>query len=108
MNRGHIEQTDSPDHSVNTGNNSPVLLNRLTLPKDPRALVSLILGLAVCLALSIAVNIWSAYTIRDIGTRKWLHDYDLNQFQMHEFRDVQIDVQVAKAMAQQAMTQCKR
>lgn len=100
-----IHPENCSDESVSAAKGANVNVNRFTLPRSPQELI-----VAVLLALSIAVNFWCAYTIRDIGTRKWLHDYDLNQFQMHEFRDVQIDIQVAKEMAKQALNspQCKR
>lgn len=100
-----IHPENCSDDSVHAAEGANVNVNRFTLPKDPREWIT-----AVALALSIAVNLWCAYTIRDIGTRKWLHDYDLNQFQMHEFRDVQVDVQITKELAKQALVsqQCKR
>lgn len=60
---------------------------------------------SVILAISIMVNVFCLWTIRDVGTRKWLHDYDLNQFQMGEFRQLQREVDLDHALLQQ---QCKR
>lgn len=70
-----------------------VNVNRFTLPKDPREIL-----VAVILSLSILVNLWCGWIIRDVGTRKWLHDYDLNQFQMNQFAGVQKDVEVTKEL----------
>lgn len=83
-----------------SGNNAPVQITRFSLPKDPWQLIT-----ATILALSIAVNIWCGWIIRDIGTAKWLHDYDLNQFQMGEFRQLQREVDIDHALVEQ---QCKR
>ena len=81
-----------------------VNVNRFTLPKDPVGILT-----AVVLALSIAVNIWCGWVIRDVGTIKWLHDYDLNQFQMHEFAqlkgEVDLDHELIKAFGPQ---QCRK
>lgn len=57
------------------------------------------------LALSIAVNIWCLWTIRDVGTRKWLHDYDLQQFRDHEFSDLRNNVEVTKLLI---AAQCRK
>lgn len=94
----HAEQ--SPDESVHASETAHVNINRLTVPRDPLSIT-----VAVLLALSIAVNVWCGWTIRDVGTRKWLHDYDLNQFQMGEFRQLQREVDLDHALLQQ---QCKR
>lgn len=94
----HAEQ--SPDESVHGAPHGNVNVNRLTVPRDPLSIT-----VAVLLALSIAVNVWCGWIIRDVGTRKWLHDYDLNQFQMGEFRQLQREVDLDHALLQQ---QCKR
>ena len=100
-----IHKVDPPsmkncsDESVH-GNTAPVQITRFSLPKDARNIF-----VATAFALSIAVNIWCGWTIRDIGTRKWLHDYDLNQFQMGEFRNLQREVDLDHALLQQ---QCRR
>lgn len=86
------------DESVHS-NTAPVQVTRLSAPTGRDLLWGTIL------ALSIAVNIWCAWEIRDIGTRKWLHDYDLNQFQMGEFRQLQRQVDIDHALLQQ---QCRR
>jgi hypothetical protein len=65
------------------------VINRLTLPRDPWQLIT-----ATLLALSIAMNVTAYYKMRDIDTRKWLHDYDLNQFQMNQFAALQKEVEV--------------
>jgi hypothetical protein len=86
-----------PEHSQNDSMhveaNANVNVNRFTLPKDPREII-----VAVVLALSIMVNLWCGWVIRDVGTRKWLHDYDLNQFQMGPFAQTQKDVEVTKEL----------
>lgn len=87
----------SPDESVRH-NAGPVQVTKLTTPSGR----DLIWG--GLLALSIAVNIWCAWEIRDVGTRKWLHDYDLNQFQMGEFRQLQREVDTDHAL----LEQCRR
>ncbi len=81
----HLE--NSPDESVNVSAHANVNVNRFTLPKDPREII-----VAAILSLSIMVNLWCGWIIRDVGTAKWLHDYDLNQFQMGEFRQLQRQV----------------
>lgn len=98
-----MKVSNNPDHCTDesvTGNNAPVQITRFSLPKDPWQLIT-----ATILALSIAVNIWCAWIIRDVGTAKWLHDYDLNQFQMGEFRQLQREVDLDHALIGQ---QCKR
>lgn len=84
--------TNSRDESINACT-APVQSVRFTLPKDPREII-----VAVILALSIMVNLWAGWVIRDVGTQKWLHDYDLNQFQMNQFATVQKDVEVTKEL----------
>lgn len=86
------------DESV-TRNNAPVQQVKMAVPSGRDLLWGLLL------ALSIAVNIWCGWEIRDIGTRKWLHDYDLNQFQMGEFRQLQREVDQDHALLSY---QCKR
>jgi hypothetical protein len=79
------------DESVR-GNSAPVQVTKFSAPNGRD------LFWGALLALSIAVNIWCGWEIRDIGTRKWLHDYDLNQFQNGPFRDLQKDVEVSKIL----------
>lgn len=76
------------DESIG-GNSGPVQVTKLAPQATGRDLFW-----GVLLALSIAVNIWCAWEIRDIGTRKWLHDYDLSQFQMGPFAELQRQVGV--------------
>ncbi len=94
----HPEQSYNEGLTAHQGAN--VNVNRFTLPKDPIGIFT-----AIALALSIVVNIWCGWIIRDVGTAKWLHDYDLNQFQMGEFRQLQREVDLDHALVQQ---QCKR
>jgi hypothetical protein len=79
------------DESVR-GNTGPVQVTKLSAPTGRD------LFWGVLLSLSAAVNIWCGWEIRDIGTRKWLHDYDLNQFQMGPFATLQKDVEVTKLL----------
>lgn len=95
-----LHPENSPDESITAHPSAHVNVNRLTIPRDPLSIT-----VAVLLALSIAVNVWCGWVIRDVGTRKWLHDYDLNQFQMGEFRQLQREVDLDHALLQQ---QCKR
>lgn len=88
------------DDSVAASDTAHVNINRIAFPRDPVSIIT-----AVILALSIAVNIWCGWIIRDVGTAKWLHDYDLNQFQMGEFRQLQRQVDLDHALLEQ---QCKR
>jgi hypothetical protein len=92
---------------MTVGDGANVNYNKFNFPKPSKE--TLLVTLGVALALSVAVNIWCTYTIRDIGTRKWLHDYDLNQFQMHEFAElkgkVEVDHELIKVFGPQ---QCKR
>lgn len=94
----HPEESEVSPITAHPG--SHVNVNRLAFPKDPVSIIT-----AVILALSIAVNIWCGWIIRDVGTAKWLHDYDLNQFQMGEFRQLQREVDLDHALLEQ---QCKR
>jgi hypothetical protein len=91
---------DNSDDSMHVEANANVNVNRFSFPRDPVSIIT-----AVVLALSIAVNIWCGWVIRDVGTRKWLHDYDLNQFQMGEFRQLQREVDLDHALLEQS---CKR
>ena len=93
----HAQSRDTHE-TITAHPNAQVVSNRFSFPKEPRELIY-----ATLLALSIAVNIWCAYTIRDIGTRKWLHDYDLQQFRDHEFADLRNNVEVTKLLM---ATQC--
>lgn len=90
----HIHtHTQAPDESITARDSAHVNVNRFTLPRSPWELL-----VAVILALSVAVNVWCAFTIRDIGTRKWLHDYDLEQFKGHEFAELRNNVEVTKLL----------
>jgi len=92
----------SPDHV--TAEHSNVNVTRFSIPRDP-----LLVMFASFLALSILVNVACYYEMRDIGTRKWLHDYDLNQFQMGPFRDLQVKVDTDEALIRAFGPQgCKR
>lgn len=91
---------NSADESVHAGERANVNVNRFVLPRSPWELI-----VAATLALSIMVNVWAAWEIRDIGTRKWLHDYDLNQFQMGQFRELQREVDLDHALLER---DCKR
>ena len=90
-----------PEHGPDAvhDNTAPVQITRFQMPQGR----DLIFG--TLLALSIVVNLWCLWIMRDIGTRKWLHDYDLNQFQMGEFRQLQREVDLDHALIEQ---QCKR
>lgn len=88
------------DDSLTAHENAHVQSVRFTLPKDPWQLI-----VAIILALSIVMNVMAYFKMRDIDTRKWLHDYDLNQFQMGEFRQLQREVDLDHALIEQ---QCKR
>lgn len=98
-----INRDRAVDDSVHAAEHANVNVNRFTLPKDPLSIVT-----AAILALSIAVNVWCGWVIRDIGTRKWLHDYDLNQFQMHEFSQLKEEVDVDHELIQVFGPNCKR
>lgn len=103
--RAEASSDDVPDKppvraQIHAAENAHVNINRLTVPRDPLSIT-----VAVLLALSLVVNVWCGWVIRDVGTRKWLHDYDLNQFQMGEFRQLQREVDLDHALIEQ---QCKR
>ena len=122
MNRGHIERTDSPDHSVTTGDHSPVLLNRLTLPRATLE-QAVIVVLFVLLILSLTVNgiVYArmgrndamlqqsgeklaqaqkdateklAQAQRDAATELQLRRYNLDWFRAHEFAELEVKVGV--------------
>lgn len=102
----HIgSKTDSPDASVHVEANANVNYNRFTLPKDPREIV-----FACVLTLSVMVNLWCGWLIRDIGTAKWLHDWDLNQFQNGPYVETKIKVGEldARVRAIETSQACKR
>lgn len=94
----------SASNGAITGNSAPVQKNDVKVSGSGRDLFW-----GVILALSLIVNVWCAWEIRDIGTRKWLHDYDLNQFQMGQFaelqRKVDVDHELIKIFGPQ---QCKQ
>lgn len=108
--RGHThdERQHCPDsreaYTAHPGSNQNV--NKFEFPKPSKEAWLITLG--CLLALSIVVNAWCAWTIRDIGTAKWLHDYDLNQFQMGPFAElkgkVDVDHELIKVFGPQ---QCK-
>lgn len=65
--------------------------------------------LPLVLALSIAGNIWAAFTIRDYGTEQRLAQYNLDWFKTHEFSDLKAEVEVdQKLITAFGPTQCKR
>lgn len=88
-----VHPEHSPDESVHGAPHGNVNVNRVTVSKDTKMLI-----LGTLLALSIVVNLWCGWIIRDVGTRKWLHDWDLNQFQMGPFATLQKDVEVTKLL----------
>lgn len=99
-----LRKDHTTDESICAEGSAHVNNVRFTVPRDPISII-----IAIGFALSVAVNLWCAWTMRDIGTRKWLHDYDLNQFQMHEFAqlkgEVDVDHELIRAFGPQ---QCVR
>jgi hypothetical protein len=81
------------DDSITASESAHVNINRFTVPRDPLSIIT-----ATALALSIAVNIWCGWIIRDVGTLKWLHDWDLNQFENKEFAELKIKVETDDAL----------
>lgn len=121
MNRGHIEKIQSPDHSVSTGNNSPVLLNRLTLPKASWELT--VIGiLFLLLLISLAINALDyarfsrndtllkqaiekqAQAEKDHATEIYLRRYNLDWFRAHEFAEQEVRIGVLEKL----YDKCKR
>jgi hypothetical protein len=96
--------TNSQDESI-TSNTAPVQSVRFTLPKDAREII-----VAAALALSLMVNVWCGWIIRDVGTAKWLHDWDLNQFQNGPYVETKIKVGEldARIRAVETSQACKR
>lgn len=98
------------DHSV-SGNSAPVQQTTVH-PSESRS--TQMYTLASGLALSLAVNVWCGWTMRDIGTRKWLHDYDLNQFQQGDFAKLKSEVSTMKDVDDRLMlifgpdSQCRK
>ena len=90
----HLEDSISADGA------SHVQSVRNVLPRSSRELV-----IAIILSISVLVNVACLWKMRDIDTRKWLHDYDLNQFQMGEFRQLQREVDLDHALLER---NCKR
>jgi hypothetical protein len=91
-------------HAHTAGEHSPLTMIKAILPKGARELI-----IATLLALSIMVNVWATWTIRDIDTRKWLHDWDLNQFETGPFADLKIQVGVDhELIAAFGPNNCKR
>lgn len=80
------DRSPETDESIKD-NSAPVQSVRFTLPKDAREII-----VASILSLSILVNVWCAWVIRDVGTAKWLHDWDLNQFQNGPYVETKIKV----------------
>jgi hypothetical protein len=98
--------TIHPEHHgehVEAGAAAHVNITRLALPRSAWELI-----VALILAVSILVNLICFLRLRDIDTRKWLHDYDLNQFQMGEFRQLQREVDLDHALLQQEMSDGRR
>lgn len=62
------------------------------------------------LAISVVINVWCGYTIRDVGTAKWLHDWDLNQFQNGPYVETKIKVGEleARVRALETSQACRR
>lgn len=92
--REPMKMRDASDDSVH-GNSAPVQITRFHLPKDAREIL-----IGSLLALSIAVNIWCAMTIRDAGTEQRLQQYNLDWFKTHEFSDLKGEVAVQGKLLQ--------
>jgi len=80
--RGSFVTADQVNHNQGTTQSQKV-----TLSASGRDLLW-----GTVLALSLAMNVAGYYKMRDVDTRKWLHDYDLNQFQMGDFARLQREV----------------
>ena len=111
VNRGHIESTESPDNSIRTGDYSPLMMNRFTLPKATWE-QSVIVVLFVLLILSLTVNGLAyarmgrndamlqqstdrlAQSQRDAATELQLRRYNLDWFRAHEFAELEVKVGV--------------
>jgi hypothetical protein len=104
---------DAPDSFATTGAESNHVgyggHQQITKIELGEKLASWILPAIILLALSILVNVWALWTIRDVGTRKWLHDWDLNQFENGPFADLKIQVGVDhELIAAYGSHNCKR
>ena len=65
---------------------------------------------SVLLAVSLVVNVVAIYALRDFGTQKWVHDWDLNQFINGPYVDtkVQLGKVEARLQAVEVSQACKR
>lgn len=83
-------QVDSPD-SVSACDSAHVNINRFTIGDKAKERV-----LTFVLALSILVNAWALFAMRDMGTEQRLKQYNLDWFRTHEFADLKTEVEVQK------------
>lgn len=77
----------SPD-TITTGDSAHIQINRFRIPA-PRDR-----WLAFMLAISIAVNVWCAFQIRDNSVEKRLQQYNMDWFRSHEFAQLEERVDV--------------
>lgn len=104
MSEPELIANQSPDSQhPQAAHGSSINQIRVGLPRSAWELV-----VATLLALSVAVNLTAYFKMRDIDTRKWLHDYDLNQFQMGPFRELQNKVAVDEELMKIFGPQCMR
>jgi hypothetical protein len=67
--------------------NAPTQVNRQTVKLGDTKF-----WLGALLALSVVINVFTCYELRDHGTLKWLHDWDLNQFENGPFTQAKIEL----------------
>jgi hypothetical protein len=95
-----MTQLDSPDHSQNASGGGAIANANVTGEKVKGWSTN------VLLALSIMVNVWALYELRDYVTAKWLNGWDLNQHINGAFHDLKVKVETDDALIKAFGPQC--